>query len=64
MRGGEIQDHLSAPCNATFPKCDEYYFSSDAYKCKVANFKFPELRLILVISLHVDVANREKLSCL
>nr|XP_034331631.1 uncharacterized protein LOC117690906 isoform X2 [Crassostrea gigas] len=32
MRGGVIQDHLSAPCNATFPKCDEYYFSSDAYK--------------------------------
>lgn len=32
VRGGVIQDHLSAPCNATFPKCDEYYFSSDAYK--------------------------------
>lgn len=32
MRGGVIQDHLSAPCSATFPKCDEYYFSSDAYK--------------------------------
>lgn len=32
VRGGVIQDHLSAPCSATFPKCDEYYFSSDAYK--------------------------------
>lgn len=32
VRGGVIQYHLSAPCSATFPKCDEYYFSSDAYK--------------------------------
>lgn len=32
VRGGVIQDHLSAPCSATFPKSDEYYFSSDAYK--------------------------------
>lgn len=30
--GGVIQDQLSAPCNATFPKCAEYYLSSDIYK--------------------------------
>lgn len=30
--GGVIQDQHSAPCNETFPKCDEFYTSSDAYK--------------------------------
>lgn len=30
--GGVIQDQHSAKCNETFPKCDEYYISSDAYK--------------------------------
>lgn len=30
--GGVIQDQHSAPCNATFPKCDDHYYSSDAYK--------------------------------
>lgn len=32
VRGGVIQDQLSAPCNATFPKCDNFYISSDVYK--------------------------------
>lgn len=50
--GGVIQDQLSAPCNATFPKCDEYYISSDAYKCKVADFIKQLLWLILFINLH------------
>lgn len=30
--GGVIQDQRSAPCNKTFPKCDNIYLSSDAYK--------------------------------
>lgn len=30
--GGVIQDQHSAKCNRTFPKCDEHYTSSDAYK--------------------------------
>lgn len=30
--GGVIQDQLSSPCNATFPKCAEYYISSEVYK--------------------------------
>lgn len=30
--GGVIQDQLSTPCNATFPKCAEYYLSSDIYQ--------------------------------
>lgn len=30
--GGVIQDQHSAKCNKTFPKCDKYYISSDAYK--------------------------------
>lgn len=31
--GGVIQDHQSMPCNnESFPKCDRFYFSSDAYK--------------------------------
>lgn len=30
--GGVIQDQLSAPCNAAFPKCAEYYLSSEIYK--------------------------------
>nr|XP_034322260.1 uncharacterized protein LOC105328165 isoform X2 [Crassostrea gigas] len=30
--GGVIQDQYSSPCNDTFPKCDKYYSSSNAYK--------------------------------
>lgn len=31
--GGVIQRHLSAPCNdTTYPKCDRFYSSEDAYK--------------------------------
>lgn len=31
--GGVIQDHHSVPCkNGSFPKCDRFYLSSDAYK--------------------------------
>nr|XP_034335664.1 uncharacterized protein LOC117692276 isoform X1 [Crassostrea gigas]XP_034335665.1 uncharacterized protein LOC117692276 isoform X1 [Crassostrea gigas] len=30
--GGVIQDQHSAPCSVTFPKCDKYYTSNDAYK--------------------------------
>lgn len=30
--GGVIQDQLSAPCNATFPKCAYFYLSSDIFK--------------------------------
>lgn len=30
--GGVIQDQLSAPCNATYPKCAEHYLSSDIYQ--------------------------------
>lgn len=32
VRGGVIQDQRSARCNQTFPKCDNNYQSSDAYK--------------------------------
>lgn len=32
--GGVIQDQLVASCNEAFPKCDSYYRSSTAYKCK------------------------------
>lgn len=32
VRGGVIQDQLSTPCNATFPKCTYFYLSSDVYK--------------------------------
>lgn len=32
VRGGIIQDQKSAICNEIFPKCDEHYYSSDAYK--------------------------------
>lgn len=30
--GGVIQDHYLVPCNDSFPKCDKYYLSTDAYK--------------------------------
>lgn len=30
--GGVIQDQLLSKCNGVFPKCDDYYFSSEAYK--------------------------------
>lgn len=30
--GGVIQDQLFRKCNGVFPKCDDYYFSSEAYK--------------------------------
>lgn len=31
--GGVIQDHLTAPCNnSSFPKCDRFYYSTEAYK--------------------------------
>lgn len=32
VRGGVIQDQKSAPCNRKFPKCDRYYYSTNAYK--------------------------------
>lgn len=32
LQGGVIQDQYSSPCNDTFPKCDKYYNSSNAYK--------------------------------
>lgn len=32
VRGGVIQDQKSALCNRTFPKCDRYYYSTNAYK--------------------------------
>lgn len=38
VRGGVIQEQMSAPCNKTFPKCGSIYSSSDAYKCKVSEF--------------------------
>lgn len=31
---GAIQIHRSAQCNRAFPKCDDIYVSSNAYKCK------------------------------
>lgn len=31
--GGVIQDHQTAPCyNRSFPKCDRFYYSTEAYK--------------------------------
>lgn len=33
--GGVIQDQMSAPCNISFPKCDDIYHSTEAYKCNV-----------------------------
>lgn len=30
--GGVIQDQMSAPCNSSFPKCDDIYRSTEAYK--------------------------------
>lgn len=36
VRGGVIQDQMSAPCNKTFPMCGRIYSSTDAYKCKVS----------------------------
>lgn len=32
VRGGVIQDQMSAPCNKTFPMCGRIYSSTDAYK--------------------------------
>lgn len=32
VRGGVIQDQMSAPCKNTFPVCNNIYLSSDAYK--------------------------------
>lgn len=32
--GGVIQDQLFTKCNGVFPKCDDFYFSSEAYKYK------------------------------
>lgn len=40
VRGGVIQDQKSAPCNRKFPKCDRYYYSTNAYKCKVEKVFF------------------------
>lgn len=34
VAGGVIQDQWSAPCNKTFPKCDNSYLSWKAYLCK------------------------------
>lgn len=33
--GGVFQIHYAAPCDKeTFPKCNELYNTSEAYKCK------------------------------
>lgn len=32
VAGGVIQSHKTAKCNTAFPKCDNIYLSSDAYK--------------------------------
>lgn len=40
VRGGVIQDQKSALCNKTFPKCDRFYNSTDAYK-------FPDCYLLV-----------------
>lgn len=32
--GGVIQDQLFTKCNGVFPKCDDFYLSSEAYKYK------------------------------
>lgn len=42
-RGGIIQDQRSARCNQTFPKCDNIYQSSDA-------FKYPDCYKLVSIS--------------
>lgn len=34
VAGGVIQSHAAAECNKIFPKCDNVYNSTDAYKCK------------------------------
>lgn len=47
-RGGIIQDQRSARCNQTFPKCDNIYQSSDAFKCK-----FLKVRNILLRNLNI-----------
>lgn len=31
--GGVIQDQLLSPCSNVLPICDDYYWSSEAYKC-------------------------------
>lgn len=38
--GGVIQVHASAKCTNKFPKCDEPYLSTDAYKCKSRSIKY------------------------
>lgn len=35
VAGGVIQEQSSARCNNEFPKCDVFYKSSTAYKCKM-----------------------------
>lgn len=37
--GGVIQSHYQAPCEKVSPKCNDSYYSSDAYKCKYAYTK-------------------------
>lgn len=37
LLGGVIQDQLSTPCNAIFPKCDAIYISTAAYTCNITN---------------------------
>lgn len=48
--GGVIQDQMSAPCNSSFPKCDDIYHSTDAYKCNVYFFFFKLTSLYVCIS--------------
>lgn len=38
VAGGVIQNHFDSPCGSkSYPRCNDIYRSSDAYKCKELN---------------------------
>lgn len=44
--GGVIQDQLLSKCNGVFPKCDDYYLSSEAYKYEDC-YKIVEAKILI-----------------
>lgn len=44
--GGVIQDQLLSDCNGVFPRCDDYYLSSEAYKYKDC-YKLVEAKILI-----------------
>lgn len=58
--GGVIQDQFISPCSETFPKCDHFYWSTEAYKYEDC-YKLVEAKKIITTTSRIvkDVPSNE-----